>query len=64
MTGLAGLAMRMHDAGDCTFIGWASMRDSSSIKGRWLELPAVGLAARENVAYAVTYLASADVIAV
>ena len=51
---LGGLAMRKHDAGDCTFIGWVSTRDSSSIKGRWLELSAAGLEARENVAYAVT----------
>ena len=51
---LGGLSMRMHDAGDCTFIGWVSTRDSSCIKGRWLELSAAGLTAEENVPYKVT----------
>lgn len=50
---LGGLSMRMHDAGDCTFIGWVSTRDGSSIKGRWLELSASGVAAEENVPYTV-----------
>lgn len=49
-----GLSIRMHDAGDCTFIGWVTTRDGSTIKGRWLELSAVGLTAQENVPYKVT----------
>ena len=51
---LGGLTLRRHAAGDCTFIGWVTTRDSSVVKGRWLELSADGVTAEEHVAYTVT----------
>lgn len=48
---LAGLAMRRHKEGDCTFIGWVTTRDSSKVKGRWLELSAAGVEATSGATY-------------
>ena len=50
---LGGLSLRKHDAGDCTFIGWVTTRDSSCVKGRWIELSAAGVEAQEKIPYTV-----------